>query len=97
MTELQNHGRTWQIQYSPTFSKQGYNKNMCQLFCHEESIYGISKSSIQGSEVMLGIKKHNVNAWKHRWMNKPEALYPSNFFEVGGIKTKRQEAHGSLT
>ena len=21
-----NHGRTWQIQYSPTFSKRGYNE-----------------------------------------------------------------------
>ena len=28
MTESQNDGRTEQIQYSPTFSKQGYKKEI---------------------------------------------------------------------
>ena len=28
ITELGNNGRTGQIQYSPTFSKQGYNYNL---------------------------------------------------------------------
>ena len=26
ITEFRNDGRTWQIQYSPTFSKQGYDR-----------------------------------------------------------------------
>ena len=37
--------------------------------------------SMLGSEVMLCIKKHNART------HEPEAICPSNFFEVGGIKT----------
>ena len=39
--------------------------------------------SIHGSEVMLCIKKHNGQTDGHT--NVPEAICPSNFFEVGGI------------
>lgn len=31
MTEWRNHGRTWQIQYSPPFSKWGYNDQVTIL------------------------------------------------------------------
>ena len=40
--------------------------------------------SIYGSKVMLCIKKHDERT--DGWMNNPEAICPSNFFEVGGIK-----------
>ena len=40
--------------------------------------------SMQGSEVMLCIKKRNT--CMDARMNEPEAICPSNFFEVGGIK-----------
>ena len=43
-------------------------------------------SSIHGSKVMLCIKKRDK--WKEGWTNNPEAICPSNFFEVGGIKIK---------
>ena len=40
--------------------------------------------SMQGSEVMLCIKK--CSTWTHGHKNEPEAICPSNFFEVGCIK-----------
>ena len=40
--------------------------------------------SMQGSEVMLCIKKHNTRT--HGGTDEPEAICPSNFFEVGAIK-----------
>ena len=44
--------------------------------------------SRQSSEVMLCIKKCNTLMHKHTdaWMNEPEAICPSNLFEVAGIK-----------
>ena len=42
--------------------------------------------SMQGSEVMLCIKKHKARMQGHT--NEPEAICPSNFFEVGGIMRK---------
>ena len=43
-------------------------------------------SSIHGSKVMLFIKKRDE--WTDGRMNNPEAICPSNFFEVGGITKK---------
>ena len=45
-------------------------------------------SSIQGSKVMLCINKHDERTdWRMDGRtNNPEAICPSNFFEVGGIK-----------
>ena len=31
-------------------------KNMGQLFCHKESIYEISRPSMHGSKIIVGIK-----------------------------------------
>ena len=44
-------------------------------------------SSIHGSKVMLCIKKcdERTGGRKDGWTNNPEAICPSNFFEVGGI------------
>ena len=42
--------------------------------------------SMQGSEVMLCIKKHKTRT--HGLTNQPEAICPSNFFEVVGIIRK---------
>ena len=41
-------------------------------------------SSIHGSKVMLCIKKRDERTEGRT--NNPEAICPSNFFEVGGIK-----------
>ena len=41
-------------------------------------------SSIHGSKVILCIIKRDERM--DRQTNNPEAIYPSNFFEVGGIK-----------
>ena len=41
-------------------------------------------SSMHGSKVMLWIKKRDEQT--NGWTNAPEAICPSNFFEVGGIK-----------
>ena len=41
-------------------------------------------SSMHMSKVMLCIKKRDEQ--KEEWTNAPEAICPSNFFEVGGIK-----------
>ena len=41
-------------------------------------------SSMHGSKVMLCIKKHDE--WTNGRTNAPEAICPSNFYEVGGIK-----------
>ena len=45
-------------------------------------------SSIHGFKVMLCIKKRDerTDGRKDGRMNNPEAICPSNFFEVGGIK-----------
>ena len=49
-------------------------------------------SSIHGFKVMLCIKKRDgrtdgrKDRWTDGWTNNPEAICPSNFFEVGGIK-----------
>ena len=45
--------------------------------------------SMHGSEVMLCTKKCNgrTHGRTHARTNVPEAICPSNFFEVGGIKT----------
>ena len=43
-------------------------------------------SSMHGSEVMLCIKKCNGCKHAHTCMNVPDAICPSYFFEVGGIK-----------
>ena len=53
-------------------------------------------SSIHGFKVMLCIKKRDertdgrthgrTDAWTDGRTNNPEAICPSNFFEVGGIK-----------
>ena len=49
-------------------------------------------SSIHGFKVMLCIKKHDertdgrMDGRTDRRTNNPEAICPSNFFEVGGIK-----------
>ena len=45
--------------------------------------------SMYGLEVMLCIKKRNgrTDGRTHARTNVPEAICPSNFFEVGGIKT----------
>ena len=47
-------------------------------------------SSIQGSKVMLCIKKcdERMDGRTEGQMNNPEAICPSNFFEVGGIKKR---------
>ena len=44
-------------------------------------------SSIHGSKVMLCIKKRDerMEGWTDGRTNNPEAICPSNFFEVGGI------------
>ena len=44
--------------------------------------------SMHGSEVMLWIKKRNgqMDGWMHARTIVPEAICPSNFFKVGGIK-----------
>ena len=44
-------------------------------------------SSMHASEVMLCIKKHNgcTHARTDGCMNVPEAICPSNFFEIEGI------------
>ena len=44
-------------------------------------------SSIHGFKVMLCIKKRDerTDGRKDRRTNNPEAICPSNFFEVGGI------------
>ena len=46
-------------------------------------------SSIHGSKVMLCIKKRDkrTDGQKDGRMNNPEAICPSNFFEVGDITT----------
>ena len=46
------------------------------------------KSSIHGFKVMLCIKKRDerTNGRTDGRTNNPEAICPSNFFEVGGIK-----------
>ena len=46
-------------------------------------------SSIHGFKVMLCIKKRDerTDGRKDGRTNNPEAICPSNFFEVGGIKT----------
>ena len=43
--------------------------------------------SMHCSEVILCIKKHNgcTHAWTDGCMNVPEAICPSNFFEIEGI------------
>ena len=49
-------------------------------------------SSIHSFKVMLCIKKRDerTDGWTEGWTdgrtNNPEAICPSNFFEVGGIK-----------
>ena len=50
-------------------------------------------SSIHGSKVMLCIKSV-TNGRTDGWTNNPEAICPSNFFEVGGIITK---GHNSIS
>ena len=44
-------------------------------------------SSIHGFKVMLCIKKRDerTDGWTDGLTNNPEAICPSNFFEVGGI------------
>ena len=65
-------------------------------------------SSIHGFKVMLCIKKHDertdgwtegqTDGWTDGRTNNPEAICPSNFFEVGGHKKKKlcpiTETHG---
>ena len=43
--------------------------------------------SIHGFKVMLCIKKRDerMDGWTDGQTNNPEAICPSNFFEVGGI------------
>ena len=54
-------------------------------------------SSIHGFKVMLCIKKRDertdgrTEGRTDGRTNNPEAICPSNFFEVGGIKTKQRE------
>ena len=50
-------------------------------------------SSIHGSKVMLCIKKRDerTDGRKDGRTNNPEAIRPSNFFEVGGIKKNGSE------
>ena len=50
-------------------------------------------SSIHGFKVMLCIKKRDewTEGWTDGRTNNPEAICPSNFFEVGGIKTKQNK------
>ena len=43
-------------------------------------------SSIHGFKVMLCIKKRDE--WTDGRTNNPEAICPSNFFEVGGINSE---------
>ena len=47
-------------------------------------------SSIHGFKVMLCIKKHDerTEGRTDGRTNNLEAIYPSNFFEVGGIMTR---------
>ena len=45
--------------------------------------------SMQGSEVMLCIKKRKA-AWTYE---RPEAICPCNFFEVEGIKIQTNTQH----
>ena len=53
-------------------------------------------SSIHGFKVMLCIKKRDermegrTDGWTDGWTNNPEAICPSNFFEVGGIINMKQ-------
>ena len=49
--------------------------------------------SMHGSEVMLCINKRNgpMHTWTDGRTNAPEAICPSNFFEVGGIMTEEEE------
>ena len=55
--------------------------------------------SMHGSEVMQCTKKCNgrthgrTDGRTHARTNVPEAICPSNFFEVGGIIRHKQEAH----
>ena len=54
-------------------------------------------SSIHGFKVMLCIKKRGermdgrTDGRKDGRMDNPEAICPSNFFEVGGIKRKKRK------
>ena len=54
--------------------------------------------SMHGSEVMLCIKKRNGRTDGHTQAdtNVLEAICPSNFFKVGGIKMSTFEAYGAL-
>ena len=59
-------------------------------------------SSIHGFKVMLCIKKRDErtdgrkDGRTDRRMNNPEAICPSNFFEVGGIKIQDGRHGGHL-
>ena len=48
-------------------------------------------SSLHGFKVMLYIKKRDerTEGRTDGWTNNPEAICPSNFFEVGGINIKK--------
>ena len=69
------------------YSGQGNNpveKQICvSLFFMSNPYKKFQNSSMHGSKVML-IKKRD--GWTNRRTNAPEAICPSNFFEVGGIK-----------
>ena len=49
-TELPNNGRTGQIQYSPTFSKQGYKKRFNDI---AGKIYTIRKIQLMAANIYL--------------------------------------------
>ena len=51
-------------------------------------------SSIHGSKVMLCIEKRDERTDGRT--NNPEAICPSNFFEVGGIKSVSDSEEGAL-
>ena len=52
-------------------------------------------SSIHGFKVMLCIKKRDerTDGRTDGWTNNPEAICPSNFFEVGGITRMCSQWH----
>ena len=56
-------------------------------------------SSIHGFKVMLCIKKRDerTEGRTDGRTNNPEAICPSNFFEVGGIKRKKTKQEGPIS
>ena len=66
---------------------------MCQLFFHEESIYEISKTLACMVQKLCYPSKSVTDTPTDGRTNIPEAIYPSNFFEVGGINTEETEGN----